>query len=106
IGNVSGLDALIVDDFTTTCGSLADVAHALEGLGARSVKACVSHCLLDERGLARLDASPLRELIVTDSVQNEAAAAHPKIRVVSVSGLLAEAIKRIHTGESVSRLFT
>lgn len=105
IGNVSGKDALIVDDFTVTCGSLIDVAHALIARGARSVRGCVSHCLLDERGIKALEESPLEELIITDSVENRVAAACKKVRTASIVGLLAEAIRRIHVGNSISTLF-
>mgnify|MGYP005838401339 CR=1 FL=1 len=105
IGEVEGKDALIVDDFTTTCGSLIEAARAVLARGARSVRACVSHCLLDERGLSALEASPLAELLVTDTVENPLAASAPKIRIASVAGLFAEAIKRIQRRESLSVLF-
>ncbi|MCL6614765.1 MAG: ribose-phosphate diphosphokinase [Firmicutes bacterium] len=105
IGEVEGKDALIVDDFTTTCGSLIEAARAVLERGARSVRACVSHCLLDERGLSALEASPLAELLVTDTVENPLAASAPKIRIASVAGLFAEAIGRIQRRESLSVLF-
>lgn len=105
IGNVSGKDALIVDDLTVTGGSLIDVARAVIARGARSVRGCVSHCLLDERGIKALEESPIEELIITDSVENRVAAACKKVRMASIVGLLAEAIRRIHVGHSISTLF-
>lgn len=105
IGDVAGQDALIVDDIVITCGTLSQVAGALLARGARSIRACVSHCLLTEKGAVALRESPLEELIVTDTVENCLAEAQEKIRVVQVADLFAEAIKRIQTGDSLSTLF-
>ena len=105
IGDVVGRDALIVDDFTITCNTLSQVAQALLVRGARSVRACVSHCLLTEKGAETLMASPLEELVVTDTVENELAESLPKIRVAQVDELFAEAIKRIQGRTSLSTLF-
>ena len=105
IGEVRGRDALIVDDFTLTCGTLARTAEALKEMGAGKVYAAVSHAVLRKRGFEQLDDSPIEQLIVTDTIANPAAMAHPKVRVVSVAPLFAEAIMRTHNRVGVSELF-
>lgn len=105
IGDVSGKNAMIVDDFTISCGTLAETAKALKGHGANRIYACVSHALLTGRGLAVLEDSEIEELIITDTVENEKAFTHPKVRVVSVAPLFAQAVKIIHNRDSLSQLF-
>lgn len=105
IGDVKGKNALIVDDFTISCGTLADTARALKEHGAEKIYACVSHALIGEKGLKALESSPIEELIITDTVENAEAAKHPKIKVVSVAPLFAEAVRIIHNKDSLSQLF-
>ncbi len=105
IGEVEGRNALIVDDFTITAGTLVEVAECLMERGARSVHAAVSHGVFTERSMQRLDESPITKLLVTDSVENQPVELSAKVQVVSVAPLLAEAIRRIHSRESVSVLF-
>ena len=104
-GEVSGKNAFIVDDFTISCGTLDDTARKLKEKGADKIYACVSHCLLSNAGLDILEKSILEELIITDTINDEVILKHGKIRVVSVAGLFARAIKNIHFGESLSGLF-
>jgi ribose-phosphate pyrophosphokinase len=104
VGNVSGCDVLMVDDLTTTCGTLCAAARILMQHGAASVRGVVSHGLLTEQGLQRLKASPITELVVTDTVPPVDAQGFP-VTVLSVAELLAEAILRIHNDKSVSSLF-
>jgi ribose-phosphate pyrophosphokinase len=106
IGDVKGRDAIIVDDMVDTAGTLCAAARAVMGHGARAVYACASHGLLSGPAVERIMASPLQEIIVTDSVppRPEVKAAG-KFRVLSVSRLLGEAVKRIHLGDSISSLF-
>lgn len=105
IGDVDGKDALLVDDMADTLGTMANAAHLLKAEGAKSVRAAVTHGLFTEPALERLTESPIDEIFVTDTlwlrpeVRN-----HPKVKVVSVAPLLAQAIQRIHTGESLSAL--
>jgi ribose-phosphate pyrophosphokinase len=106
IGDVSGRHALIVDDFTITAGTLVEVADCVMERGARSVHAAVSHGVFTGRSMERLDASPITRLLVTDSVENHPVMLSPKVQVVSVAPLFAEAIRRIHARESVSVLFS
>jgi len=105
IGDVKGKNAVIVDDFTISCGTLIETARALRKNGAKKVYACVSHALLGDRGLKALDESIIEELITTDTVENKKAFAHPKVTVVSVAKLFADAVGIIHNRESLSNLF-
>lgn len=105
IGDVKGKNALIVDDFTISCGTLVDTARAVKEHGAQKIYACVSHAMLGEKGLKALENSPIEQLIITDTVENIQAFSHPKIKVVSVAPLFAEAVKIIHNRESLSQLF-
>jgi ribose-phosphate pyrophosphokinase len=106
IGDVEGRSALIVDDFTISGGTLIDASRILMERGAASVHAVVTHGLLTEAAMERLDASPIQRLFMTDSVETHPATLSAKIEVVSVARLLGEAIRRIAHRESVSVLFT
>jgi ribose-phosphate pyrophosphokinase len=105
IGDVTDKNALIVDDFTMSAGTLAEVATALVQAGARSVMAAVTHGVFVQGAMERLEASPIQRLFVTDSVENHPVPLTPRVRVVSVASLFAEAIRRIHRRESISVLF-
>lgn len=106
IGNVKGKNAMIVDDFTITCGTLVDTARALKENGAERIYACVSHALLGDKGLKALENSAIEELIITDTFENKKAFEHPKVKVVSVAQLFAQAVKIVHMKDSLSQLFT
>ena len=105
IGEVKGRNALIVDDFTLSGGTLVDMARALKEQGAERIYACVSHAVLGERGLTALENSPIEELVVTDSIDNARAFEHPKIKMVTVADMFAEAVQIIHNKDSLSQLF-
>jgi ribose-phosphate pyrophosphokinase len=106
IGDVKGRDAIIVDDLIDTAGTLTAAAHAVMSHGARAVYACASHGLLSGPAIERISASALSEVIITDSIPPRPdVAACNKIRILSVSRLLGEAIKRIHLGDSIISLF-
>jgi ribose-phosphate pyrophosphokinase len=106
IGDVRGRDAIIVDDMVDTAGTLCAAAQAVIKEGARAVYACASHALLSGPAVERITASPLQELITTDSIAPRAEIkASSKFRVLSVARLLGEAVKRIHLGDSISSLF-
>jgi len=104
VGSVAGCDVIMVDDLTTTCGTLCAASRILMEHGASSVRAAVSHALLTEQGLQRLKASPITELLTTDTVPPIDAKGFP-VTVLSVADLLGEAIRRIHEDKSVSTLF-
>lgn len=106
IGEVRGKDCIIIDDIIDTAGTLCGAAHALAEKGARRIVACASHGVLSGPAVQRIADSPLTEVVVTDSIPlSDAATACPKIRQLSLARLLGEAIKRIHSSDSVSSLF-
>ncbi len=105
MGEVKGRDCVVVDDFTISGGTLADLARGLQERGARRIIAVLSHCLIRPEGIARIEASPIETVAVTDSVDNPWSKAHPRFQTVSVAPLIAEAIRRIHERESLSGMF-
>jgi len=105
IGNVAGRAALIVDDFTVSGGTLVKVAEALVARGVTGVMAAVTHGVFTRQCMDRLEASPIERLLVTDTVEGLPVTLSPKVEVVSLAPLLAEAIRRIHTRRSISVLF-
>ena len=105
IGDVRGKDAVIIDDMIDTAGTLVQAADALKREGARRILACGVHPVLSGPAIARLEGAPLEEVIVTNSIPLGKDKLLPKITVLSVAPLLAEAIRRIHDEESVSTLF-
>ena len=104
IGEIKGKNILMVDDLTETAGTLTQAAALLKKKGARQILACVSHAILSDVGIERLRKSVIDELITTDTVQRPPIDG-VKIVTLSVAGLLGEAIKRIHSNESVNSLF-
>lgn len=105
MGEVRGKNVIIVDDLVATAGSLVEAAQALKEQGAREVYAAITHPVLCGPALSRIENSALKHLAVCDTIPVEDGKIHPKIKVLSVASLLAEAIKRIHCEESVSCLF-
>ncbi len=106
IGDVKGKDTIVVDDMIDTAGTLVQAAGAVMAAGARSVSACASHAVLSGPAIRRIEESPLKEVIVTDTIPlSDEARACRKIKQLSVARLLGEAIKRIHHGDSISSLF-
>jgi len=106
IGDVSGMIAILVDDLVDTGGTLVRAAYALMEKGAKGVSAACTHPVLSGRAVEVIAESPIKEMIVTDTIPlSDDAKACPKIKVLSISSLLAEAIRRIYQDESVSDLF-
>ena len=105
IGGVQGKTALLVDDIVDTAGSLVEGAKALQRFGAKEVYACCTHAVLSDPAVARIEASDLKELVVTDTIPLPPEKVNPKIKVLSVAPILAEAIIRIFGELSVSKLF-
>lgn len=106
IGEVGGMNCVMIDDMVDTAGTLCQAAQALKDQGAERVVAYVTHPVLSGRAIENLERSALDELVVTDTIPLDAAAAAcTRIRVLSVGELLAESIARIHRNESVSTLF-
>ncbi len=106
IGDVEGRSCVIVDDIVDTAGTLCSAAEALKSYGAMRVAAYCTHPVLSGPAVARVGESVLDELVVTDTIPlNAAAAACPKIRQLSLDDLLAEAIRRVSNEESISAMF-
>lgn len=106
IGEVKGKTAIILDDMVDTAGTLCAAAEILRKVGANQVHACCSHPVLSGPAVERIQRSTLESMVVTNSIPlQEEARRCEKIKVLSVSGLLGEAIRRIHSEDSVSSLF-
>jgi ribose-phosphate pyrophosphokinase len=106
IGDVQGKVAIMMDDMVDTAGTLCNGAQTLLDNGAREVHACCTHPVLSGPAVERLTKSEIKSLVVTNSIPLGAEARGcPKIKVLSVSKLLADAINRIHNEDSVSSLF-
>jgi ribose-phosphate pyrophosphokinase len=106
IGDVKGKIAILMDDMVDTAGTLCHGADTLLENGAKEVHACCSHGVLSGPAVDRLNSSAIKSLVVTNTIPlRENARECGKIKVLSVSSLLAEAIRRIHNEDSVSSLF-
>ncbi len=105
VGEVAGRDCVLVDDLTTTAGTLIAASELLKQAGVKRVFAAVSHCLLNDEACGRLAAGQITQLVTTNTVPCAAAAASSKVKLLSVAPLFAEAILRIHEERSVSSLF-
>jgi ribose-phosphate pyrophosphokinase len=106
IGEVKGCRVIILDDMIDTAGTVIKAAQALEEAGATEVSVCCTHPVLSGPAIERLAGSNIKEVIVTDTIPlQENAKACKRITVLSVAGLLSEAVKRIFYNESVSSLF-
>jgi ribose-phosphate pyrophosphokinase len=103
VGEVDGCDVLLVDDITETAGTLTAAATMLRERGARNIRAAVSHCLLNEVAYERIRSGLIDELITTNTVPIDTKGL--PVTVLSVAGLLGQAIQRINTNESITSLF-
>jgi ribose-phosphate pyrophosphokinase len=106
IGDVRGKRAIIVDDEIDTAGTLIEITHALAREGVTEMYACATHAVFSSDATRRIEESPLLEVVVTDSIPVPPEKLNDKIRVISLAPLIAEAIVRIHRGQSVGALFT
>lgn len=105
VGDVDGQTCILVDDMVDTGGTLIKASDTLLSAGAKRVVACCTHPVLSGEGVKRLEESSLEALIVTDTIPAPKAANSEKIKILSVAGLFAEAILRIHGEDSISTLF-
>lgn len=107
IGDVKGKSAIIVDDLVDTAGTAIQAAQVLVREGAKRVALCCTHGVLSGKAVERIENSDFVEALITDSIEpSEEVRASKKIKVLSISSLLGEAMKRITTGESISSMFT
>ncbi len=106
IGDVKNRDCILIDDIVDSGGTLCNAAVALMDQGAKSVSAYITHGVLSGGAVARVAASPLEKMVITDSIMpTEAVRVSPNIRPLSIATLMAEAMKRITDEASVSSLF-
>ena len=106
VGDVRGKNCIVVDDMCDTGGSLTKVAEALKNAGAERIHACFTHPVLSGQAVEKLENSAYEQVVVTDTIPlSETAAQMSKVKVLSVSRILARAIKSIHEETSISSLF-
>lgn len=105
IGNIEGKNAIIVDDLINTGGTITLAANALMERGAETVYACCTHPVFSADAISKIQSSPIKELVVTNTIQMPEEQRIDKITTLSVAPLLAEAVERIHNEKAVSPLF-
>src|SRR5678810_1236024 len=97
VGEVSGRDCVIPDDMIDTAGTMSEAVHALKRLGARDIYCCATHALLSGPAVDRLSASPVSEVVVTNTISIPAERRFDRLKVLSIAGLLAKAIGYTHS---------
>lgn len=105
VGDVEGKTAILIDDMIDTAGTITLASEALIERGAKEVYACATHAVLSDPAVERLEKSSIKKVVLTDSIVLPEEKQIDKIEIVSVSQLIAEAIRRIHENRSVSPLF-
>jgi ribose-phosphate pyrophosphokinase len=105
IGDIEGKTAILVDDIIDTAGTMMNAAGALKDLGAKEVYACATHAVLSGPAIERIRESEIKEMVLLNTIQLPEEKKLPKIKVLSVAPLFAEAMIRIFTNDSISRLF-
>jgi ribose-phosphate pyrophosphokinase len=104
IGNVENMTCLVFDDMVDTAGTLTEVARIIKERGAKKIIAFVTHGVLSSNAIEKIEKSPIEEMVITDTIGIDTSKSG-KINIISVAGLLAEAIRRNHLRESISELF-
>ena len=105
LGDVAGKTAVIVDDFSISCRTLVETATQLIEMGATGVYAAITHGVFAGESMRLIQDSKIAKLYVTDTIETQPVALGDKVQVMSIAPLLAEAIRRVHQGESVSEMF-
>jgi ribose-phosphate pyrophosphokinase len=105
IGEIEGKTAIFIDDMIDTAGTITNGAEAIMARGAKEAYACCTHAVFSGPAIERITASPLKEVVVTDSIALPEYKKTDKIKVLSVDEIFAEAVKRVVNNESVSELF-
>ena len=105
VGEVSGRDCVIPDDMIDTAGTMSEAVHALKRLGARDIYCCATHALLSGPAVDRLSASPVSEVVVTNTIAIPPERRFDRLKILSIASLLAKAIGYTHSDQSVSSLF-
>jgi ribose-phosphate pyrophosphokinase len=104
IGDVSGRNAVIIDDFSISAGTIVEISKILKKRGAKSIIACLSHIPLSEKGVKAIENSDIEMVIATDSINNPRIKGSSKIKIISVAPLFAEVVKRMQERESIGDL--
>ena len=105
IGELKGMDVLIIDDMIDTAGTLVNASESAFDKGAKSVTAIATHGVLSKPAISRLDKSRIKKIIITDTIVLNKEKLIDKLEVISVSSIFGQAVDRVHNGESVSALF-
>ena len=105
VGDVDGMNCLLVDDMVDTAGTLSNAVVALKERGARAVFAAATHALFSGPAGERLSSAPLEEMVVTNTIFIPEEKRFENLQILSVADLLAKAINHVHSNESVSQLF-
>ena len=105
IGDIEGRNVILIDDLIDTAGTITNAAHALKDMGAKDVYACCTHAVLSGPAFERIDKSPIKRLVVLDTILQQEQQTLDNVKTLSVAPIFAESIRRIFTNESVSRLF-
>jgi ribose-phosphate pyrophosphokinase len=105
IGNIEGKNAIIVDDLINTAGTITLAANALAERGAKAIYACCTHPVFSADAISRIESSPIKELVVTNTIEMTEEKRLDKIITLSVAPLMVDAIERIHNEKAVSPLF-
>ena len=106
IGDVEGKNCLVVDDFTISGGTLVNLAESLKARGAQEITALLSHNIISRRGVEKINASPIKTVYSTDTVENPNIIGQEKFRTVSVAPMFAETIMRFYNYESINSMFS
>ena len=107
IGDVTGRDVIVLDDEIANGSTIVAITNVLDDLGAKSIRVACTHGIFSSGALERVADDPrISEVVTTDTVPHTLAFTHPKLTVISVAPAFAEAVRRIHSGESVSALFS
>lgn len=105
VGNIEGKNAILIDDMIDTAGTITLAANALMEKGAKAVYACCTHAVLSGAAISRIEASAIKELVITNSIELPEEKMINKITTLSIAPLLVDAIDRIHNEKAVSPLF-
>jgi ribose-phosphate pyrophosphokinase len=105
IGDVSGKNAIIMDDFSISGGTILELVELLKKRGAKRIMACLSHLPLSTKGIDQIEKSDIELVVSTDSVKNDAVLGRSKFKIISVAPLFAEVVRRMQERQSVSGLF-
>ena len=106
VGDIEGKNCIILDDLIDTAGTICNAAQALMDLGAKSVYACATHAVLSGPAIERIEKSPIKEMVLLNTIPIPEEKKISKITVLSVGHIFAETITRIYCHKPISVMFT